>query len=201
MPAVACTGLQVKVRLRPAGRLREFYPFDFVLGTLLHELVHNEFGPHDQKFYKLLDTITEECEDDMSKGISGSGTGFDAKSAGKVGGRLRHHNPPEADLRRVMLDAAQKRAQSNAIMTSGGRKLGGDKHAMRSLTPAEVRGTPPRTRPGNCRIAYRARPSSVWDRSQLRGLQGGACCVLLCHASLSAIALAGFVVHQPGGRH
>jgi len=61
MPAVACARLQVKVRLRPAGRLSEFYPFEFVLGTLLHELVHNEFGPHDQKFYKLLDTITEVC--------------------------------------------------------------------------------------------------------------------------------------------
>jgi hypothetical protein len=50
---------QIKVRLRPAGQLSSFYPFEFVLGTLLHELVHNEFGPHDQKFYKLLDSITE----------------------------------------------------------------------------------------------------------------------------------------------
>jgi hypothetical protein len=148
MPAVACMGLQVKVRLRPAGRMSEFYPFEFVLGTLLHELVHNEFGPHDQKFYKLLDTITEECEDDMSKGISGSGTGFDAKSAGRLGGRLRQHNPPEAELRRVMLDAAQKRAHSNAIMPSGGRKLGGDTHATRRLTPAEVRATPAQAGPG-----------------------------------------------------
>ena len=42
-----------------------------------------------------------------------------------------------------MLDAAQKRSKSNALMPSGGRKLGGDTAATRGLTPAEVRAVPP----------------------------------------------------------
>ena len=29
-----------------------------VLGTMLHELCHNEHGPHSAAFYKLLDEIT-----------------------------------------------------------------------------------------------------------------------------------------------
>ena len=35
-----------------------FLPYESVLGTMLHELCHNVYGPHDAKFYKLLDTIT-----------------------------------------------------------------------------------------------------------------------------------------------
>ena len=42
----------------------------------------------------------QECEELMDKGISGSGTGFDAPAAGKLGGRW--HNPSEAELRDAM---------------------------------------------------------------------------------------------------
>jgi hypothetical protein len=52
-------GREVRIRLRHHGRDRDFYPYESVLGTLLHELTHNECGPHDAKFYKLLDEITK----------------------------------------------------------------------------------------------------------------------------------------------
>lgn len=51
-------GQKIMVRLRRSGRESEFYPYESILGTLLHELTHNECGPHDAKFYKLLDEIT-----------------------------------------------------------------------------------------------------------------------------------------------
>ena len=35
---------EIRLRLRPAGRQDEFLPFDFVLGTMLHELCHNHIG-------------------------------------------------------------------------------------------------------------------------------------------------------------
>ena len=38
-----------------------------MIGTLLHELVHNAISPHDQTFYKLLDTITQVLFNSPSK--------------------------------------------------------------------------------------------------------------------------------------
>lgn len=52
-------GKEVRIRLRKPGREGEFLPYESLLGTMLHELVHNDHGPHDAKFYKLLDEITK----------------------------------------------------------------------------------------------------------------------------------------------
>lgn len=50
-------GVHVKLRLRRPNRDLDFYPFDQVLDTMLHELCHNVHGPHDAKFYKLWDEL------------------------------------------------------------------------------------------------------------------------------------------------
>lgn len=39
-------GAEVKIRLRPPGQEDSFYPWEHVLGTMLHELCHNNIGPH-----------------------------------------------------------------------------------------------------------------------------------------------------------
>ena len=39
-------GAEVKLRLRPPGQEDSFYPWEHVLGTMLHELCHNNIGPH-----------------------------------------------------------------------------------------------------------------------------------------------------------
>lgn len=47
-------------------------------------------------FYKLLDELQTECEDLEDRGISGSGTGFDGPSAGRLGAHsafVPTHNP------------------------------------------------------------------------------------------------------------
>lgn len=50
------------------GKLRtsvvegSFYPYEALLYTMLHELVHMEIGPHNAKFYKMLDELRDECE-------------------------------------------------------------------------------------------------------------------------------------------
>ena len=51
--------LEIRVRLRAAGRVSDFLPYESVLGTMLHELAHNIVGPHDASFYKLLDDLTK----------------------------------------------------------------------------------------------------------------------------------------------
>nr|CAB3469841.1 unnamed protein product [Digitaria exilis] len=70
-------GVEVKLRLRRAGRDHDFIPYEEVLDTMLHELSHNDRGPHDAQFYKLWDELRKECEELVSKGITGTGQGFD----------------------------------------------------------------------------------------------------------------------------
>jgi hypothetical protein len=50
-------GVEVKLRLRRAGRDHDFIPYEEVLDTMLHELCHNQHGPHDAQFYKLWDEL------------------------------------------------------------------------------------------------------------------------------------------------
>jgi hypothetical protein len=95
--ACTCRGQEVKIRLRPAGRESTFYDWNHVLGTMLHELCHNHIGPHNTEFYMLLDELWTEAEELRDKGITGTGEGFDAPSAGRLGahGFIPTHNPPE----------------------------------------------------------------------------------------------------------
>ncbi|CAI5495728.1 unnamed protein product [Closterium sp. Naga37s-1] len=65
-------GREIRVRLRPAGKPDSFFPYEHVLGTMLHELTHIERGPHDAKFYKLLDELNEECDELIARGITGT---------------------------------------------------------------------------------------------------------------------------------
>jgi hypothetical protein len=46
--------VRIKVRRQGGG----FESYEHVLKVLLHELCHNEYGPHSASFYKLLDDIT-----------------------------------------------------------------------------------------------------------------------------------------------
>ena len=57
-------------------------------------------------FYKLLDELQTECEGLISRGISGTGAGFDGPSAGRLGSHawIPVHNPEPGGLR----DAALK---------------------------------------------------------------------------------------------
>lgn len=128
-------GAEIKIRLRKPNREMEFYPYESLLGTMLHELTHNEHGPHDAKFYKLLDEITNECEELMAKGISGTGQGFDAPGR-RLGGFS--HNPSLSSLRQKALAAAEKRARLGTLVPSGPNRIGGNKEMMKLLTPSQA---------------------------------------------------------------
>ncbi|KAK3199967.1 hypothetical protein Dsin_023382 [Dipteronia sinensis] len=72
-------GVHVKLRLLRPNMDLDFYPFDQVIDTMLHELCHNAYGPHNANSYKLWDELRkiQECKELMSKGITGTGEGFD----------------------------------------------------------------------------------------------------------------------------
>ncbi|KAJ9511240.1 hypothetical protein QJQ45_017165 [Haematococcus lacustris] len=137
---------EVRVRLRQARDRTLFFPFEHVLGTLLHELVHNVQGPHNSVFYKLLDELNDECDELMAKGITGSGAGFHGPSKGRLGSHafVPLHNPPSTALREVAARAAEERAKKQRLMTRGpccvGRASGQASGSLdwRSLTPAQA---------------------------------------------------------------
>ena len=123
-------GAKIMIRLRPAGTKTAFYPWNHVLGTMLHELAHMRYGPHDSKFYKLLDELWEEAEKDIDAGTAGVA---DARStflnagAGKSirSGAARAAGESKREKRKAALAAAERRGRHSAIMGGGGQRLGG----------------------------------------------------------------------------
>lgn len=55
-------GQKILIRLRMPHNERSFFPMSDLIGTFLHELVHNVHGPHDAKFYALLDELRTKYE-------------------------------------------------------------------------------------------------------------------------------------------
>ncbi|KAK2440961.1 hypothetical protein P8452_19914 [Trifolium repens] len=128
-------GIEVKLRLRRPNRDSDFYQFDQVLDTMLHELCHNAHGPHNANFYKLWDELRKECEELLAKGITGSGEGFDLPGK-RLGGYSRQ--PPLSSLRKTALAAAQKRSQLGSLLPSGPNRIGGDSFIMKALSPGQA---------------------------------------------------------------
>ncbi|CAM8989001.1 unnamed protein product [Rhodiola kirilowii] len=117
-------GVEVKLRLRRPNRDWDFLPYDQVLDTMLHELCHNDIGPHNADFYKLWDQIRKECEELMAKGVTGTGEGFDLP--GRILGGFSRQ-PPVLSFRQTALAAAENRARKGSLMPPGPKRLGGDR--------------------------------------------------------------------------
>ncbi|MEW5307611.1 MAG: hypothetical protein WDW36_009991 [Sanguina aurantia] len=132
--------MEVRIRLRHGNSQSSFLHYESILGTMLHELVHNVRGPHDSVFYKLLDEITAECEELMAKGVSGTGVGFDAPSVGRLGshGPIPAHNPAPSALRTHMVKAAEERAKRQRLTDSGPNRLGGRLLDTRGMMPGQA---------------------------------------------------------------
>ncbi|KAF5479052.1 hypothetical protein F2P56_005557 [Juglans regia] len=128
-------GVHVKLRLRRPNRDCNFFPFDQVLDTMLHELCHNAHGPHNASFYRLWDELRKECEELMAKGITGTGEGFDLPGR-RLGGFSRQ--PPLSSLKKTALEAAEKRARLGSLLPSGPKRLGGDSTIMVALSPIQA---------------------------------------------------------------
>lgn len=65
-------GQKILIRLRSPTNERLFYPIGDLIVTFLHELTHNIYGPHDDKFYKFLDGLKKRF-DELQSGGSVSG--------------------------------------------------------------------------------------------------------------------------------
>uniref|UniRef100_A0A2P2K1E2 Uncharacterized protein n=1 Tax=Rhizophora mucronata TaxID=61149 RepID=A0A2P2K1E2_RHIMU len=128
-------GAEIKLRLRRPSNEWDFFPYEQVLDTMLHELCHNEYGPHNADFYNLLDEIRKECEELMAKGITGTAKCFDLHGR-RVGGFSCQ--PPLSSLRHAALSAAENRARRGALLPSGPQRLGGDGNMKAALSPVQA---------------------------------------------------------------
>ncbi|KAF7726257.1 hypothetical protein EC973_008967 [Apophysomyces ossiformis] len=75
-------------------------------------------GPHDAAFYKLLDELNNELDQLISDGYSGEGFYSKGHTLGQV-------SIPMHEAKRRAALAAEKRRQTESLMTKGGVRLGG----------------------------------------------------------------------------
>ena len=73
-------GSSIMIRLREARDMKVFLPWQSILGTMIHELTHNEIGEHSAEFYTLMDKVYDEVE--ASNGSSSSFQVYNNKGQG-----------------------------------------------------------------------------------------------------------------------
>eukprot|EP00871_Galdieria_phlegrea_P004391 jgi/Galph1/4953/GphlegSOOS_G3603.1 len=113
-------GEEIRVRLREAVDNQVFMPIESIIGTVLHELVHNVYKSHNKDFYSLLNVVVEEFESLRHHG--GSSTWF-TYSCNRLGGK-RAVTSNSQDKRTILAEAAEKR-RKRASLFSVPQKLGG----------------------------------------------------------------------------
>ncbi|KAI8896166.1 WLM domain-containing protein [Globomyces pollinis-pini] len=106
-------GKAIRIRLRYAHNKDEFIPWHDLIGTMLHELVHIIQGPHDVKFYKILDDLFQEYESSTNE--------IERNQGFKLGGKNLNQN----EMKKFQLESIEKRRWLNGIMPNGGQRLGG----------------------------------------------------------------------------
>jgi DNA-dependent metalloprotease WSS1 len=112
-------GQRICVRVRFTQDPSLFLHLEQICDTVLHELSHIVWGPHDDKFHRLWDELRDEHETLLMKGF----TGENFLSKGNRLGGGSNGSRDEAQ-RRARL-AAQKRAEQNKRAAGSGQRLGG----------------------------------------------------------------------------
>ncbi|KAI8644151.1 WLM domain-containing protein [Parasitella parasitica] len=123
-------GWKINLRLRPHHDETQFLEYEDILGTLLHEMAHIVRGPHDEKFYQLLDELKQETEILISSGYRGEGFYSD-------GNKLGSRSVPRHLSNEIAAKAAEKRLQTAKIMLpADGIRLGGSH--IKNMTPSQL---------------------------------------------------------------
>jgi hypothetical protein len=108
---------RILIRLRYHHDSRQFLSIEQVTDTLLHELSHIVFGPHNADFNNLWNELRDEHQSLVMKGYSGEGF---LTQGQKLGGKRM----PLDEMRRQARIAAEKR-KATTNTNGGGHRLGG----------------------------------------------------------------------------
>ena len=172
----------IHVRLRHARHHDRFHAYEDVAGTLAHELAHCEHGPHNDKFYKLMDDILDQHAMLRLSHATSSGSSSSSLLSGMYlprspvpfagTGRVLGRAPPTAPgaptkPATVLAQAVRQQPQQQQQQQqqnqdpSKGYQLGGDSCFTQWMTPAEA-----------AVVAAQARRR----QQQLLRLRGDRCC-------------------------
>ncbi|KAL6712017.1 hypothetical protein ACN47E_003060 [Coniothyrium glycines] len=121
---------RILIRLRYHHDSRQFLSIEQVTDTLLHELSHIVFGPHNVDFNNLWNELREEHQSLLMKGYTGEGFLTQGK---KLGGK---RIPLEEMRRQARLAAEKRKGTTNANM--GGHRLGGNVPSTRNVDMRKV---------------------------------------------------------------
>ncbi|ORY81931.1 WLM domain-domain-containing protein [Protomyces lactucae-debilis] len=113
-------GQKISLRLRQPFDDSSHLEFEDVMGTMLHELAHIVRGPHDEQFYRVLDSLNLEYDALLS---SSAGKFLELGEGKTLGGRAA--GPTQQEIRK----AAERRKRGTGPQ---GQKVGGALSGMLS---------------------------------------------------------------------
>lgn len=124
-------GQTIKVRCRLPNDKNAFYEYNHIIGTVLHELAHNEIANHGPKFQKLWDKLWEELEaledNNFNFGVNNNANNFFGHKFGGGCGQkssTKSHNPEsKRQARNLGALAAEKRKRYQTLMPPENHKL------------------------------------------------------------------------------
>ncbi len=110
-------GQRIALRLR-TNDLKSFRNYGSIVNTLIHELTHNVFGPHDEKFWKLFNELNHEYDNihrarGYSTGAPIQASVTAAPTSGKIGGS-RILSPTSEQLREARIRALENPNKPNS---------------------------------------------------------------------------------------
>jgi DNA-dependent metalloprotease WSS1 len=134
----------IHIRLRHPTNHQLFLSYEDIAGTLAHELSHCVYGPHDTKFFQLMDTILDEHASIMaSKLSSSSSSSFYTNNNG-----TSNHPIPFSGTGQLLGSALTSTMTSHGTTSSEfknagtttdtGHVLGGDRTFIQFMSPKEV---------------------------------------------------------------
>lgn len=129
-------GQKILLRLRYPDDEFRFLPMESVLGTMLHELTHNVFGPHCNKFYSKLDDLTSKQWIYEQQGLVNHFLG----SGKKLGGWTGNNGTRVGTLGTLTsTSSSTKTLPGKVVKPNRGLKLGGTKPKdFAAKTPMEM---------------------------------------------------------------
>ena len=139
----------IHIRLRHTNDHTKFLLYEDVAGTLAHELSHCEHGPHDAKFFKLMDDILEEHANIMyNNQLTTTGTAKSLSLSAAASSSLASTTPFSGTGQRLgsgviqglLGDDGTNATAATATMgqSQGGQVLGGDLAFVQWMSPKDA---------------------------------------------------------------
>jgi hypothetical protein len=120
-------GMKISLTLRYHGDQTCFLPLEELVDTMLHELSHNIWGPHDSNFHRLWDELRDEYDILRYKGYTGEGFLSKGRKLGGAAGSVSVAGRAisQTEIRHLARKSAEQRQAQGTLFQGSGQRLGG----------------------------------------------------------------------------